>query len=76
MYRQVDPATKRCEQHHHNIKWDSRGERPDTQCRSQAVGNWDLTTGKRIKTKWLCTLHAIWWGVNRNPKQVVFEEVR
>jgi hypothetical protein len=65
MYRRIQPATKRCEQ---------VGTVKD-KCGMRAAGNWDLTTGKRIKTKWLCLGHAIYWGVNRNPQQAVFEEV-
>lgn len=66
MYRRIEPATKRCEQ---------AGTLKAT-CGMRAAGNWDLTTGKRIKTKWLCLGHAIYWNVHRNPQQTVFEEVR
>lgn len=62
--KRVDPATRRCDQ----VGTDK------VRCSGQAAGNWDLTTGKHIKTKWLCLGHAIYWNVSRNPQQAVFEE--
>ena len=64
-WKRVDPASRRCE----HIGSDK------TKCgSSEAAGNWDLTTGKKIKTKWLCMGHAVYWGVSRNPQQSVFEK--